>query len=174
VPEASAASTHGRSYKIFAEVEFTRDSQGVIFAQGSRFGGHSLFVKDGKLNYVVNFLGIPPEQKLSAEAPRVGRHIVGVEFTKERVGEHGVSHGQMKLYIDEAEVDQAEFRTQTGRYSLTGEGLCIGYDCGDAVSREYKPKFEFSGGRIIKVVFDVADDVYIDVEREMAAAMARD
>jgi hypothetical protein len=54
------------------------------------------------------------------------------------------------------------------------EGLCIGYDGGDAVSSEYKPKFEFSGGRIIKVVFDVADDVYIDVERHLAAAMARD
>jgi arylsulfatase len=24
----------------------------------------------------------------------------------------------------------------TGRYSLCGEGLCIGYDGGDAVSRE--------------------------------------
>lgn len=61
-PEASAANTHGVSYKILAEVEFTADSQGVIFAQGSRFRGHSLFVKDGKLSYVVNFLGIPPEQ----------------------------------------------------------------------------------------------------------------
>jgi hypothetical protein len=39
---------------------------------------------------------------------------------------------------------------------------------------EYKPKFEFTGGRIVKVVFDVADDAYIDVERELAAAMARD
>jgi hypothetical protein len=33
----------------------------VIFAQGSRFGGCSLFVKDGKLIYVDNFLGIPPD-----------------------------------------------------------------------------------------------------------------
>jgi hypothetical protein len=30
------------------------------------------------------------------------------------------------------------------------------------------------GGRIVKVVFDVADDAYVDVEREMAAAVARD
>ena len=32
----------------------------------------------------------------------------------------------------------------------------------------------FTGGRIAKVVFDVADDAYIDVERHMAAAFARD
>jgi hypothetical protein len=30
------------------------------------------------------------------------------------------------------------------------------------------------GGRIVKVMIDVADDAYVDVEREMAAAMARD
>jgi arylsulfatase len=64
--------------------------------------------------------------------------------------------------------------TIASRYSLCGEGLCIGYDGGDAVSSEYKPKFEFSGGRIVKVVFEVADDAYLDVERHLAAAMARD
>jgi hypothetical protein len=36
------------------------------------------------------------------------------------------------------------------------------------------PKFEFSGGEIVKVVFDVADDAYADVEQLMAAAIARD
>ena len=41
-----------------------RTPQGVIVAQGSRFGGYSLFVKDGKLTYVYNFLGIPPEQRI--------------------------------------------------------------------------------------------------------------
>jgi hypothetical protein len=57
---------------------------------------------------------------------------------------------------------------------LCGEGLCIGYDSGDAVSSAYTPKFEWRGGRIHKVVFDVADDAYVDVETHLAAAMARD
>jgi hypothetical protein len=30
------------------------------------------------------------------------------------------------------------------------------------------------GGRIIEVIYDVADDVYLDAERQMAAALARD
>jgi len=42
------------------------------------------------------------------------------------------------------------------------------------VSSEYRPRFDFTGGAIAKVVFDVADDAYIDVERHMAAAMMRD
>ncbi len=34
--------------------------------------------------------------------------------------------------------------------------------------------FEFTGGEIVKVVFDIADDAYVDVEAHLAAAMARD
>ena len=50
--------------EILADVEISNaDCSGVIFAHGSRFGGHSLFIKDRKLFYVYNFLGIKPEQK---------------------------------------------------------------------------------------------------------------
>src|SRR4029079_6854065 len=62
----------------------------------------------------------------------------------------------------------------TGHFTLCGEGLCIGYDGGDAVSSEYTPKFPFTNGTIEKVVFDVADDAYIDLEAHLAAAMSRD
>jgi arylsulfatase len=48
------------------------------------------------------------------------------------------------------------------------------YDSGDAVSKEYTPKFPFSVGRIVKVVYDVAKDGYVDVERKFAAALSRD
>jgi arylsulfatase len=174
IPEATAARTLGVSFKALAEVEFTGESQGVIFAQGSRFGGYSLFVKGGKLTFVYNFLGIPPEQRLAGDAPTLGKHIVGVEFVKESISKNLETLGRMKLYVDENVVAEAPFRTQSGHYALCGEGLCIGYDGGDAVSSEYKSKFEFSAGRVVKVVFDVAGDVYVDVERAMAAAMARD
>ncbi|MGH3011050.1 MAG: arylsulfatase, partial [Gaiellaceae bacterium] len=84
VPEQSSAGTHGRSFKILAEVELTDDSEGVVVAQGSRFGGYTLFVKGGQLTFVYNFLGIPPEQRLSAPVPSPGQHIVGVDFAKEK------------------------------------------------------------------------------------------
>ncbi|HEV8507185.1 MAG TPA: arylsulfatase [Chitinophagaceae bacterium] len=174
IPEASAARTLGVSFKILAEVEFTGDTKGVIFAQGSRFGGYTMFIKDGKLTFIYNFLGIPPEQRLSCNSPKLGKHVVGVEFVKEKLGEYHEAIGKMTLYVDEEVIESAEFKTQTGHYAICGEGLCIGYDSSDAVSADYKSKFEFSGGRIIKVVYDVADDVYRDVEREMTAAMARD
>ena len=80
----------------------------------------------------------------------------------------------MTLYVGANVADSVYFWVQTGHYALAGEGLAIGYDSGDAVSNAYKPRFPFSGGRIVKVIYDVADDVYIDLERKFAAAMARD
>jgi arylsulfatase len=174
VSEAIAARTLGVSFKILAEVEFTGDTQGIICSQGSRFGGYALFVKAGKLVFVYNFLGVPPEQRLTTDAPKIGKHIVGVEFNKESVSKNLECIGKTTLYVDDKAIDSGRFRTQTGHYALCGEGLCIGYDSGDAVSADYKGQFPFSGGRIIKVIYDVAEDVYVDVERQLAAAMARD
>jgi arylsulfatase len=174
VPEHSAANTKNVSFKILAEVDFSGDSEGVIVAQGSRFGGYSLYVKDGTLTYVFNFLGIPPEQRISAPAPRSGRHIVGIDFTKEGMDEHHQPRGTARLYIDEGVVAEDQLQTQLFMYALTGEGLSVGFDGGDAVSSEYTPRFEWTGGEIRKVVYDVADDAYVDVERHLAAAMARD
>jgi arylsulfatase len=174
VPESSAANTHARSHRILAEVEFTKDTKGVIFAQGARFGGHAMFVKNGKLAYVYNFLGVPPETKLEAEAPTSGRHIVGFDFTKTEITKKSEVLGHGKLYIDDKIVAEDDFRGVVGFFSLCGEGLCIGYDSADPVSKEYDTKFEFTGGKIHKVMFDLADDAYVDVERHFAAAMARD
>jgi arylsulfatase len=82
--------------------------------------------------------------------------------------------GTMTLYVDEKASGSAEFRTQSGHYALAGEGLAIGYDSGDRVSAEYETKFPFTSGQIIKVIYDIADDAYVDMERELAAALARD
>jgi arylsulfatase len=62
----------------------------------------------------------------------------------------------------------------TGHFTIYGEGLCIGYDSSDPVTTDYIGRFDYRGGEIVKVVFDVADDAYTDIERHMAAALARD
>ncbi|HET6340542.1 MAG TPA: arylsulfatase [Polyangiales bacterium] len=174
IPERSAANTHGVSFKVLAEVKLTNASEGVIFAHGSRFGGHALYIKNHRLHYVYNFLGIPPEQRLVGDLPRSGTHIVGVEFVKKRLGKYNESFGLAKMHVDDQVVAQMELRTMSGHFAITGEGLCIGFDSGDSVTSDYHPQFEFAGGEIVKVVFDVRDDVYIDVETHLAAAMARD
>ncbi len=174
MPERSAANTHGVSYKILAEVELGEGAEGVIFAHGSRFGGHALYVKDGKLQYVYNFLGLDPEQHLESGALAPGKHVLGVEFAKEKQGDHGESLGTMTLHVDDEAVASAQMRTQAGHFSLCGEGLCIGYDGGDTVTTRYPTRFPFTGGEIAKVEVNVGDDAYVDLERHLQAALARD
>jgi len=80
----------------------------------------------------------------------------------------------MALHVDKKSLAKADFRTQSGHYSLAGEGIAVGRDTGDPVSREYKAGFPFRNGEIAKVVYDVGDDGYVDLELRLAAAMARD
>jgi arylsulfatase len=174
IPEGVAVNIRGRSYKVIADVELTDKSTGVIFAHGSRFGGHSLFIKDRKLCYVYNFLGIKPEQKfVSSELP-VGMHSIGVEFVRESEGENHESVGTAKLYVDDKVVAQGPMRAQVGKFTLAGDGLCVGFDSGDNVSQEYKNPGTFTGGIILGVGIDVSKESYLNMERDAAAALARD
>ena len=57
---------HNRSYSIGALVDIPAPgAEGVIFAHGAQFGGHALYVRDGRLHYVNSFVGIT-EQKVDA------------------------------------------------------------------------------------------------------------
>jgi arylsulfatase len=174
VPEGVAVNIRNRSYKILANVDITEPgASGVIFAHGSRFGGHTLFVKDRKLHYVYNFLGIRPEQHFVSKGILTpGKHTVGLEFTREKAGEHGESLGAAKLYIDDQVVAEGPMRTQAGKFTLSGDGLCVGYDSGDAVSSQYTTPGTFKGGKIFLVGVTVEKTPYVDLEKEARRVMS--
>jgi hypothetical protein len=54
------------------------------------------------------------------------------------------------------------------------DAVGIGRDSSDPVSHEYTGGFDFTGGKIHEVEVNIGDDVYLDIERDFAAAMARD
>ncbi|ORB48434.1 arylsulfatase [Mycobacteroides saopaulense] len=174
VPEGVAVNIRGRSYKIIADVETTPDVQGVIFAHGSRFGGHSLFIKDGKLHYVYNFLGLKPEQVFVSPPLVPGKRTLGMEFVWQKKGEFAESLGTTTLYVDGKAVANGPMRAQTGKFTLAGDGLCVGYDSGDNVSQLYTNPGTFTGGNILGVAVDVSEETFIDLEQEAQAAFARD
>jgi arylsulfatase len=175
VPEGVAANVRGRSYKILADVEIEDPNcSGVIFAHGSRFGGHSLFIKDKKLHYVYNFLGLKPEQKFVSKELKPGKYVLGMEFNRESAGEHHESLGTTKLYVNKDVVAEGPMRTQPGKFTLSGDGLCVGNDSGDAVSEEYKSPGEFKGGTILGVGVTVEKEQYLNLETLAAAAFAVD
>lgn len=176
VPEAVAVNIRGKSYKIVANVELTdANTAGVIFAHGSRFGGHSLFIKDHKLYYVYNFLGITEQQLVSAEPLKPGKYTFGMEFTKEKAGEHHESIGTAKLYINDKQVSTGAMKAQVGKFTLVGDGLCVGYDSGDPVSKQYTSSTsEFVGGTISFVTVNTGKEQYLDLERDAARAFRKE
>ena len=175
VPEGVAVNVRGRSYKILADVEIKdADCSGVIFAHGSRFGGHALFLKDKKLHYVYNFLGIKPEQTFVSTELTPGKYTLGMEFTREKAGPHGESLGRTKLFVNDKVVAEGDMRAQVGKFTLSGDGLCIGRDSGDAVSQEYKTPGTFKGGTILFVGVTVEKAQYLDLEKLAVAALAVD
>ena len=59
VPESQAVNVRNRSYAIGALVDIPAPgASGVLFAHGARFGGHALYIKDNRLHYVYNFVGM--------------------------------------------------------------------------------------------------------------------
>lgn len=174
VPESVAVNLRGRSYKIVADVVLEEAAEGVIFAHGSRFGGHTLFIKDNRLSYVYNFLGIPPEQTFTSAELTPGPHTLGVDFTRESAGEHGESVGTATLYVDDEAVASGPMRAQVGKFTLCGDGLCVGWDSADPVSRQYRNPFPFTGGRVMGVGVDVSTEQYRDLELEAAAMLSRE
>lgn len=174
VPEGVAANVRGRSYKILADVKIGEHCQGVIFAHGSRFGGHTLFIKDMKLHYVYNFLGIKPEQMFVSPVLKPGNYTLGMEFKRESAGQYRESIGTTRLYINDDVVAEGPMKTQPGKFTLAGDGLCVGRDSGDNVSQEYVSPAEFEGGEIQFVAVTVEELEYLDLEMMASIAMALD
>jgi arylsulfatase len=70
-----------RSSKITAELEIPAGgASGAILSQGGRFGGWSLYVKDGKPAYTYNFLGLARYTVAAPDALAPGPATVVLDF----------------------------------------------------------------------------------------------
>ena len=71
-------------------------------------------------------------------------------------------------------VAEGPMRAQVGKFTLAGDGLCVGRDSGDAVSQQYKSPNGFKGGTILGVAVTIENAQYLDLEKMAAAAFAVD
>jgi len=70
-----------RSHTITAEVVIPRaGANGVILAQGGRFGGWSLYLKDGKPAYTYNWLDLKRYTIAAAQPLAAGKATIRLEF----------------------------------------------------------------------------------------------
>jgi len=173
----AAVEPRGQSYSVVADVTVdTAGAEGVLFKHGGAHGGHVLFIQDGRLHYVYNFLGEREQLISSPGAVPLGRHLLGIRY--KRTGTVENSHtplGEATLFIDETAVASLPgMTTQPGTFGLAGASIMVGRNTGSEVSRRYKAPFRFTGGTIAQVTFDVSGKPYEDLERELALAFSRD
>ena len=178
VPESQAVNVRNRSYSIGALVDIPAPgAEGVLFAHGSLFGGHALYIKDNRLHYVYNFVGMA-EQKIDAtvDIPTGEKLILSASFDKSGEDPPGVANGLLSLWHGDTKVGEGQIKTQPGKFMIAGEGLCIGRDGGAGVTDDYPgtEPWRFTGGTIRRVAVDVSGEAYIDLEREAQAMLMRE
>jgi arylsulfatase len=120
--ENSVVSIKNKSFSVTAEVEVRdKPANGVIIAQGGRFGGWSVYAKDGKLKFTYNVLGIR-EFPAEATAPiPQGKHQVRMEFAYDGGGL--AKGGNVTLYYDGKPCGKGRVdATQAMIFSAIGSG----------------------------------------------------
>ncbi len=173
VPESVTPDIRNRSYTIAVEVDVASSPEGVLFSQGSRFGGHALYIKDGTLRYVYNWIGERVQVVESSEPIPNGHVVLSASFDKE--GDGMPSQGTLSLHMRDAKVGEGKIMTQPGKFGLGGGGLLVGRSGLEPVTDDYAgtSPHAFTGGTIEKVVIDVSGEPFIDLAREAAALFAR-
>jgi len=175
VPETAAVNVRNRSYSIAVEAHVdSDDASGVLFSHGARFGGHSLYVKDGKLKYAYNFVGSKEQIVESENGIPKGDVILGASFVREE--DSMPTTGTLSLFVNDEKVGEGKIMTQPGNFSLVGEGLNVGRDPAEPVTADYSGSspYAFTGGSISRAIVDVSGEQYVDLELEALAMMKRE
>jgi arylsulfatase A-like enzyme len=177
VPEAQAVNIRNRDYVIGAVVDMPAlGASGVLFAQGSHFGGHALYVKDNRLRYVYNFVGMFEQHvEATADLPVGENLIISAAFVKDGEDPPGVSTGILSLYHGDEKVGEGRIKTQPGQFGIAGTDLTVGR-ARSRVTDGFPGErpWTFTGGTIKTVAVDVSGEPYVDLEREAAAMIARE
>jgi arylsulfatase len=164
--------TKNKSHTITAEVVIPKNgANGVILAQAGRFGGWSLYLKDGKPTYTYNWLGLERYTVAATQAVAAGKATLRFDFAYDGGGLG--KGGTGTIFVNGKQVASGRIeRTQFAVFSAD-EGADVGADEGTPVTEDYKVPFKFTG-KIAKVTVDItpmktADKAEEDKGRAAAA-----
>ncbi|MBI1181982.1 MAG: sulfatase-like hydrolase/transferase [Alphaproteobacteria bacterium] len=154
VSEDAAPPVVNRSFSIQAKVEIPEHGgDGVIVAQGGRFGGYSLFVKGGHLVFYYNAVDPHHYSVQSTQVLAPGQHEVGVDFDYDGPG--AGRGGTATLKIDGEVAGQGKVGQTLGKWLSHTEGLDIGEDAITAVAPDYSSATSVFSGTIEEVKFTI-------------------
>ena len=164
--ERAAVDTLNRSFTIAADIAVgDQQTEGVLLAHGSRFGGYTLFLKDGVVNFVYNLCQVR-EYRISAQIPSDHLRSVVVDYVK--TGEH---QGDVTMLLNGSVATKGRISATIPRLFPMYAALNCGMDRGLSVSDDYSSPFPFSG-KINKVTVKVGEQGPLDNAMIYEAALA--
>jgi arylsulfatase len=173
--ENSVVSIKNKSFSVTAEVVVPDGgADGVIIAQGGRFGGWSVYAKNGKAKFVYNVLGIQEFTTESDVAIPAGTHQVRMEFAYDGGGL--AKGGDVTLYFDGTPVGTGRVGATQPMIFSADETTDIGYESGTTVTSDYTARGSRFTGKINWVQIDLGNDDhdhFIDPEERLRVAMSR-
>lgn len=143
-----------RSFAITAGVQIPKGgANGVIVAQGGRFGGWSLYLKDGRPVYCYNFLGLHQYKISSPKALDAGNVTVRLDFAYDGggLGKGGLA----TLFVNGVKVASGRVEQTQAFVFSADETAGVGEDDATPVSTDYKEGENAFTGKIDKVAIEV-------------------
>jgi arylsulfatase len=173
--ENSVVSIKNKSFSVTADIDVPEaGANGVIIAQGGRFGGWALYAHGTKAKFTYNVLGIQ-EFGVESDLPiPEGHHQVRMEFAYDGGGL--AKGGDVTLYYDGTAVGAGRVGVTQPMIFSADETTDIGYESGTTVTPDYTARTSRFTGRINWVQIDLGTDDhdhFIDPEERLRIAMAR-
>jgi arylsulfatase len=157
-----------RSFSITADFDVPQGgANGVVLAQGGRFGGWSLYLKDGKPTYYYNFLGLNFYKVAAPRALTPGKATIRVDFAYDGGGVGKGGTATLLINGKKAASGRIE-KTQPTGFSFD-ETAGVGIDESTPVSKEYNERDNAFTGKIEKVIIDVQPMSAADAAADGAA-----
>jgi arylsulfatase A-like enzyme len=175
--ENSVVNIKNKSFSLTSDLEVPASgAEGVIIAQGGRFGGWSLYAKGGKAKFLYSVLGIKLFGIEATKPIPAGKTQVRMEFAYDGGGIG--KGGTVTLYCDGKEVGKGRVEQTQGFIFSADETTDIGYESGTTVSPDYTARDSRFNGKINWVQIDLGKDAadadhFIDREEHLRVMMAR-
>ena len=143
-----------RSHTITADVEIpSGGANGVILCQAGRFGGWSLYLKDGKPTYTYNRLGLKSYTIAASEPLPAGKATIRFEFAYDG-GKPGAG-GAGTIVVAGKKVAEGRVDLTQGYLFSADEGADVGTDEGTPVTEDYTGGSGKFTGKIAQVTVEL-------------------
>jgi len=144
LPEGAAPDLKHKSHTITAKVVIPEGgADGMLLTQGGRFAGYGFYVKEGKLVYDYNLVGI--DQYTITSKEKVPSGEVNLKAVYKTDADKPYAGATVTLFVNDKQVGEGRVEKSIPNRVTLDETFDIGFDTGTPVAEGYEMPFKFTG-----------------------------